>query len=77
MLTYKNNNIIVLNKKYLKQEPKIVSVIPFNTINSIGIMPLVKPKYVKIDGIKFKNILIGISNDSNYDLILNPKIWED
>lgn len=77
MLTYKNNNIIVLNKKYLKQEPKIVSVIPFNTINSVGIMPLVKPKYVKIDGIKFKNILIGISNDSNYDLILNPKIWED
>jgi hypothetical protein len=66
-----------LNKKYLKENLEILYVIPFNTINSFGIMPLIKPLYVKIDGIKYNNILVGISDDNNFDLILNPKIWED
>jgi hypothetical protein len=77
MLTYKNYNVIILNKKYLKEDFEILYVIPFNTINSFGIMPLIKPLYVKIDGIKYNNILVGISDDNNFDLILNPKIWED
>lgn len=77
MLTYKNYNIIILNKKYLKENLEILYVIPFNTINSFGIMPLIKPLYVKIDGIKYNNILVGISDENNFDLILNPKIWED
>lgn len=77
MLKFKNYNIIILNKKFITWKPKISYIIPFNTVNSVGLMPLIKPKYVKIDGIKFDNILVGISEDNNYDLILNPKIWED
>ena len=32
---------------------------------------------IYINFIKYNNILVGIAESNNFDLILNPKIWEE
>ena len=77
MICYENKSIILLNRKYindLKLKPFFITV---KTINSVRLLPIIEPDYIKIKGKKRKNILIGIIEEDNINLILNLKLMED
>lgn len=75
--------VILINKKIVKGLVPIRSpmYVPYNSLNHHGILECVKPKYLEIEGLEYKNYLIGFSNESfklnGIDCLLNYKIWED
>ena len=69
--------IVILSKKYIDFIPNNPYYVYYNTIDSCNIMPCLKPDYIYINFIKYNNILVGIAESDNFDLILNPKIWEE
>ena len=82
-LLYKNNPVLILNNNInINTSNKKIIYIPFNTLNSAGLM-----KCVEIDKIFieekgfFKNVYLALSNDKFYlndaDIILNINLWED
>ena len=77
MVFISNNKLI--KKQLLKER---IYLVPFNTINSSGLIKCIKPSYVIVEDYgKFNNILIGyINNDlslENADVILNKRIMEE
>ena len=76
-MVFISNNLKV--KKELNYNP--IYIVPFNTINSTGIIKCIKPKYVEVEEYgKFNNILIGYMDKKfsleNAQVILNKKILE-
>ena len=76
-IKYKDKYIVILSKKYIDFIPNNPCYVYYNTIDSCNIMPCLKPDYIYINFIKYNNILVGIAESNNFDLILNPKIWEE
>ena len=76
-IKYKDKYIVILSKKYIDFIPNNPCYVYYNTIDSCNIMPCLKPDYIYINFIKYNNILVGIAESDNFDLILNPKIWEE
>lgn len=75
--------VILINKKIVKGLVPIRSpmYVPYSSLNHHGILECIKPKYLEIEGLEYKNYLIGFSNESfklnGIDCLLNYKIWED
>ena len=79
---YLKRPVIILNKKkmiYDINEFKMV-LVPYNTIDSEGLLRCIIPDKVEINGIILNKVLIGISdnfiNINGVDLILNNNIKE-
>ncbi len=74
-----NKYVIIIDKNIFDKELPIY--VPYNTVNSKGLIKCYKVKYIEINNQVFKNYLIGISNTKiNIDgisCILNYKLLED
>lgn len=77
---YTNKGIIIVDNKKIIPDDKIIYV-PYKTINNTGIIKCIKPKAIEINGKRFNNYLIGISNESfnidGIECILNSKLLEE
>lgn len=64
---YKKRKVIIVNdKKFNKYLKGNFLLVPYNTINSCGILKCIKAKKVEVVGLgTFENILIGINNKNN------------
>ena len=77
---YKKRPVILVNyeaiKKYITNEKELL--VPYNNINSEGLLRCIKPKKIVINNKEITNILIGLSFNKIYidgvDCILNNKI---
>jgi len=77
---YKKRPVILVNydviKKYIKNEKELL--VPYNNINSEGLLRCIKPKKIIINNKEFTNILVGLSFNKIYidgvECILNNKI---
>lgn len=80
---YTHKGIILVNKDKIKNLVPIRSPIyvPFKSLNHTGLIPCIKPVRIEINGLSFKNYLIGLSDDpfliDGIDCILNYKLMED
>lgn len=80
---YKKRNVILLNSNILKKhiENNKYLLVPYDTIDSHGLLKCVVPKTVFINGVGFKNNVVVGYNNTNYkldgvDCILNNLILE-
>jgi stage II sporulation protein GA (sporulation sigma-E factor processing peptidase) len=80
---YKNRPIILINKRELKDkdDDKDIVLVPYETIDSRGLLKCIKPLKIYINGIGFrKHVLIGISENiikiDGVDCILHSKLLE-
>ena len=71
---YFKRPIVLLNKKYIKLKNKKIIYVPFTSLNNSGILKCIIPEYILINNIKYKDVLIGISENLKYDCILNERI---
>lgn len=75
---YKHRPIILINKKYEKDDFLIV---PYNTLSGEGLLKCIKPKYVYIEGIGYiYNLLVGFADNIKFidgvDVILHKDIMK-
>ena len=65
---YKKRPVILVNydaiKKYITNEKELL--VPYNNINSEGLLRCIKPKKIIINEKEFNNILIGLSFNKIY-----------
>lgn len=65
---YKKRPVILVNydaiKKYITNEKELL--VPYNNINSEGLLSCIKPKKIIINNNEFNNILIGLSFNKIY-----------
>lgn len=71
---YFNKPIILLNKKYINLKGKRIIYVPFTSLNNNGLLKCIIPEYILVNNKKYKDILIGISENLKYDCILNERI---
>ena len=81
---YLNRPIILVDKRLIKNDYgyKDILLVPYDTIDSHGILKCLKVNYIYILGIGIRrNVLVGISNKKimidGVDSILNKKILEE
>lgn len=80
---YTNKGIILVDRHKISSDVKIRSPIyvPFRSLNNKGLLECIKPFSVEINGLEFKNYLIGLSDEpfhiDGIDCILNYKLMED
>ena len=80
---YTNKGIILVDINKIKKLVKIRSPIyvPFKSLNNTGLIKCIKPVSIEINGLVFKNYLIGLSEESfnidGIDCLLNYKLLED
>ena len=67
------NVIIKYNKKYI--EINKFFYVPYKTIDNIGLLKVIKPDYIILDGRIVKKVLLGII-ENDVDMLLNPNIME-
>ncbi|MCM1053818.1 MAG: sigma-E processing peptidase SpoIIGA, partial [Ruminococcus sp.] len=78
-----NKSIIIINKKLIKNLVKIRSpmYVPYNAVNTHGLLECIKPYKIIIDNNTLNNYLIGLSDNSfklnGIDCLLNYQVWED
>ena len=71
---YFKKPIILLNKKYINLKNRKIIYVPFTSLNNNGLLKCIIPEYILINNKKYKDVLIGISENLNYDCILNERI---
>ena len=80
---YTNKGIILVDINKIKKLVKIRSPIyvPFKSLNNTGLIKCIKPVSVEINGLVFKNYLIGLSEQSfnidGIDCLLNYRLLEE
>ena len=71
-------SIIIVN---LKINPINIIYVPYKALNTIGIIPCIKPDKILINNKEIKNYLVGLAKDklelNNYNCILPNKLKED
>lgn len=77
---YKNRPIILIDKNLIKYEKEKTILVPYNTIDSHGLIECIKPDKVFIKNIGYrKNLLIGLIDEvgiEGADCILNQELLE-
>ena len=71
---YFKRPIVLLNKKYIDLRGKKIIYVPFSSLNNSGLLKCIIPEYILINNKKYKNVLIGISENLKFDCILNERI---
>lgn len=74
---YFNRPIVLVNKKYIDMRGKKIIYVPFTSLNNNGLLKCIIPEYILMNNKKYNNCLIGISENLNYDCILNERILND
>ena len=72
-MQYNNIPIVLINKKYI--EINKFFYVPYKTIDNIGLLKVIKPDYIILDGRIVKKVLLGII-ENDVDMLLNPNIME-
>lgn len=80
-LTFKNKPVILIDKRKIIFEREGYRIIPYKVVNKILMLEIYKCNKVIINNKVFKNIYLGISEDSfnidGIDILLNNKIMEE
>ena len=71
---YFNRPIILVNKKYIDLRGRKIIYVPFSSLNNDGLLKCIIPEYILVMNKKYDKCLIGISENLNYDCILNERI---
>ena len=79
---YTNKNIILLNKRVIANfKVKSTIYVPYNSLNSHGLLKCFKVKKIVIDGKESNDFLVGISEEEMFidgiDCILNTSLMEE
>lgn len=71
--------IILLSKRILTPyiNNKSPIYVPYKGVNSKGLIECFKIKYLKINNKVFKEYMVGLSEDSNIECLLNAHLMED
>ena len=72
---YFKRPVILLNKKYINLNNQKIIYVPFTSLNNNGLLKCIKPEYILINNKKYKNCLIGLSENLKEDCILNERIF--
>lgn len=77
---YFHKPVILVSKKIIDSKNNHLIMVPYNTIDSHGILPCIKPEKIYIHGIGYrKNLLVGIIDEVNIEgseCILNKQLLE-
>ena len=73
---YLNRPIVLLNKKYISLRDKKVLYVPFESLNNNGLLKCIIPEYILIDGKMYDKVLVGISENLEFDCILNERLFD-
>lgn len=73
---YFHRPIILLSKKCIDLRGKKIIYVPFTSLNNNGLLKCIIPEYILIDNKKYNKVLIGISENLNYDCILNERLFD-
>ena len=73
---YFHRPIILVNKKYINLRGKKIIYVPFSSLNNSSLLKCITCEYILVNGNKISNVLIGISENLEYDLILNERILD-
>ena len=73
---YFKRPIILLNKKLINLKGKKIIYVPFESLNNNGLLKCIIPEYIIIENKKINKVLIGISENLEYDCILNERIFD-
>lgn len=73
---YFHRPIILLSKKYIDLRDKKIIYVPFSSLNNSGLLKCIIPEYILIDNKKYKDVLIGISENLSFDCILNERLFD-
>lgn len=71
---YFKRPIILLNKKYINVTKYNVIYVPFSSLNNNGLLKCIMCEYILVNNKKYRNILIGVSDNLNIDCILNERL---
>ena len=71
---YFKRPIILVNKKYIDLRGRKIIYVPFSSLNNDGLLKCIIPEYILVMNKKYDKCLIGISENLNYDCILNERI---
>ena len=74
---YFKRPIILVNKKYIEPENNKILYVPYTSLNNHGLLKCIVPEYIIVNNNKYNNCLIGISENLNYDCILNERIMNN
>lgn len=73
---YFKRPIILLNKKYINLRGKKILYVPFESLNNNGLLKCIIPEYILIENKIYDKVLVGISENLEYDCILNERIFD-
>lgn len=71
---YFKRPIILLNKKLINTKGRKILYVPYESLNNNGLLKCIIPEYILIDNRKIEKVLIGISENLNFDCILNERL---
>ena len=74
---YFKRSIVLINKKYISLRGKKIIYVPYEALNSDGLLKCIRFEYILIDNKKYTNVLIGIIDNLKVDCILNERIFKD
>lgn len=70
--------IILVEKNLINLDNKKIMYVPYNSLNNHNLLKCIKPKYIIVEGKKFKNVLIGLSEEKfnipGINCILNERV---
>jgi len=72
---YFKRPIILLNQKYINIKNQKIIYVPFTSLNNDGLLKCVIPEYILVNNKKYKDVLIGVSENLKYDCILNERLF--
>ena len=73
---YFKRPIILIKKKYIDLRGKRIIYVPFESLNNNGILKCIIPEYILIDNKKYKDVIVGISENLDCDCILNERLFD-
>ena len=73
---YFKRPIVLLNKKYINIKGRKILYVPYESLNNHGLLKCIIPEYILIDNKKYKEVLIGVSENLSYDCILNERLFD-
>lgn len=71
---YFRRPIVLVNRKCLRIRDSNYIYVPFNSLNNNGLLKCIMCEYILVNNKKYRNILIGVSDNLNIDCILNERL---
>lgn len=71
---YFKRPIVLVNRKCLRIRDSSYIYVPFSSLNNNGLLKCIMCEYILVNNKKYRNILIGVSDNLNMDCVLNERL---